>query len=281
MATLVLLLFQETVLLLAEAGPTPALSVSVLPFRSDAEDRPRLMTLTGILTVTLQEAFAPLPSLAVQVMVAVPLALNVTLPAELTVATFVLLLFHVTALFAAAAGDTVAFKVKVLPLFSETEVRLSAILATPRLTVILQEALAPPPSLAVQVIVAVPRLLAVTMPVAVTVATLVLLLFQVTAVFVASEGAAFAQSCTVLPFRSVAELLEIVIDLTFKIYRQGFSVIQLPRGIAICECMLLQNKCLQTRVLYDKMVIYKRCIEMYRVTIGSYRGNIPCVAVRT
>lgn len=65
-ATLVLLLFHETVLLLAEAGPTPALRSSVLPFKSVAEDLPRLMTLTGILTVTLQEADAPLPSLAVR-----------------------------------------------------------------------------------------------------------------------------------------------------------------------------------------------------------------------
>ena len=58
-------------------------------------DNERLLGYT-LLTVTVQVAFAPLPSFAVQVMVAVPLPLAVTRPLELTVATLVLLLFQVT-----------------------------------------------------------------------------------------------------------------------------------------------------------------------------------------
>jgi hypothetical protein len=48
-------------------------------------------------------------------MVAVPAATAVTTPLELTVATEVLLLLHVTLLLVAFAGDTVAVKVAVWP----------------------------------------------------------------------------------------------------------------------------------------------------------------------
>ena len=65
----------------------------------------------GAVTVILQEAFTPLPSLAVQVIVAVPPALAVTLPALETVATAVLLLFQLTDLLPADEGVAVAFKV--------------------------------------------------------------------------------------------------------------------------------------------------------------------------
>ena len=50
---------------------------------------------------------------ALPVMVAVPAALAVTLPLLLTVATFVFEDFHVTALFVAFDGVTVAFRVRV------------------------------------------------------------------------------------------------------------------------------------------------------------------------
>lgn len=63
----------------------------------------------GTVTVILQEAFLPLPSFAVQVIVAVPFPLAVTFPELDTVATFVLLLFHATVLLFALVGATVAF----------------------------------------------------------------------------------------------------------------------------------------------------------------------------
>ena len=62
----------------------------------------------GTVTVILQEAFLPLPSFAVQVIVAVPFPLAVTFPVLDTAATFVLLLFHATALLFAVVGATVA-----------------------------------------------------------------------------------------------------------------------------------------------------------------------------
>ena len=63
----------------------------------------------GAVTVILQYAFLPLPSLAAQVIVAVPFPTAVTLPVLETFATFVLLLFHATVLLLADAGATVAF----------------------------------------------------------------------------------------------------------------------------------------------------------------------------
>ena len=63
----------------------------------------------GTVTVILQEAFLPLPSFAVQVIVAIPFPLATTLPVLETVATVVLLLFQVTAVEVAFAGATVAF----------------------------------------------------------------------------------------------------------------------------------------------------------------------------
>ena len=71
---------------------------------SIAEVLLRLILPTGTLTVILQVAFVPLPSFAVQVIVAVPLALKVTLPAEVTVATLVLLLLQVTSVDVASSA---------------------------------------------------------------------------------------------------------------------------------------------------------------------------------
>jgi hypothetical protein len=193
-ATFVLLLFHATVLLLAAAGATVAFSVSDFPFTSFAVLLLIETLLISILTVILQVAFTPLPSLAVQMIVAVPFPLAVTFPALVTVATFVLLLFHVTVLLFAAAGATVAFSANVFPFTIENDDLFNVILVTGCLTVTLQAAFTPLPSLAVQVIVAVPFPLPTTLPVLVTVATFVLLLFHVTAVEVASAGATVAFS---------------------------------------------------------------------------------------
>ena len=71
----------------------------------------------------------PLPSAAVQVIVAEPLFTAVTLPL-LTVATEVLLLDHVTFLFVALLGETVALTVAELPLRRESFVLLRTMLVT-------------------------------------------------------------------------------------------------------------------------------------------------------
>lgn len=71
----------------------------------------------ALFTVTLHVAFAPLPSFAVQVMVAVPAPTALSLPFLSTVATFVLLDFQLTDLLAALEGETVALKVPDFPTF--------------------------------------------------------------------------------------------------------------------------------------------------------------------
>ena len=71
--------------------------------------------LVGVLsTITLQLALVPLPSLALQVIVAVPADFAVTRPLLLTVATDVLLDDHVTLLSVALLGETVAVSCLVL-----------------------------------------------------------------------------------------------------------------------------------------------------------------------
>ena len=84
--------------------------------------------------MTVQLAVLPLPSLAVAVMVAVPAAMPVTVPPEVTVATEVLLLDQVTVLFSAFEGLTVAERVSEAPtsmvveaLFREMEVTFIAV----------------------------------------------------------------------------------------------------------------------------------------------------------
>ena len=75
------------------------------------------------------------------------------------------------------------------------------------MTVISQVALKFVPSEVVAVIVAVPRIFAVTRPVLLTVATSVLLEVQVTAVLLALLGATVAVSCRVSPLLIVAAVL--------------------------------------------------------------------------
>lgn len=81
-------------------------------------------------TVTEQVACFPLPSLALQVMVAVPAATAVTLPVLLTVATLVLLDVHVTLLSVALFGRTVAVSVSLFPVSNESDVLLRVMLVT-------------------------------------------------------------------------------------------------------------------------------------------------------
>ena len=104
-ATDVLLLLQVTFLFVAVEGDTVAVSCSVAFLARVIEDLLSVTPVTGLFTVTAQVADL-LP--AVAVIVAVPDPLEVTRPEEDTVATFVLDEDHVTVLFVAFDGVTVA-----------------------------------------------------------------------------------------------------------------------------------------------------------------------------
>ena len=131
--------------------------------------------------MTLQLALKLVPSVVVAVMVAFPQLLAVTRPSLLTVATLVLLELQVTFAFVTLLGNTVAVSCRVSPLLMVAEVLFSVIPVASWLTVILQFALRFEPSVVVAVIVTVPRLLAVTSPLLLTVAIFVSLELHVTA----------------------------------------------------------------------------------------------------
>ena len=162
------------------------------------------VTLIG-LTVTVQFAVL-LPLAVVTVIVAVPAATAVTTPLVDTVAIPGLPLLHVTFLFVALEGATVAVRVSVLPmlrlvfvLFKVTPVTATLLTVTVQVAVLL-------PSSVVTVIVAVPAATAVTTPPD-TVATDVLLLIQLTVLFAALEGATAAVRVSVLPTKILADVL--------------------------------------------------------------------------
>ena len=97
-------------------------------------------------TVTSQEADTPLPSLAVQVIVAMPAATAVTFPELSTVATLVLFDDHVTVLSVALSGFTVTPRVWLLPSSKfnvETSRMMSVTLTIGSVTVNLQYAVFP------------------------------------------------------------------------------------------------------------------------------------------
>ena len=132
----------------------------------------------------------PLPSEAAAVMVAVPAPTAVTTPL-FTVATFSLLLLHVTALLVASSGFTVAVKVE-LPPTSRVRLVLSSVTEVTEtvggsVTVTVQISLKSP-SVVVTVMVVVPRPTAVTLPFSFTVATPVSSLFHSTDLSVSLSG---------------------------------------------------------------------------------------------
>lgn len=140
------------------------------------------------------------PSFVVAVMVAVPAEIPVTSPLLFTVATDVLLDFHVTVLLVALVGSTVAVNWVVLPsvmialvLFSDIDV------ARIGFTVTVQVARKLVPSVVLAVIVAVPRPIAVTKPLLLTVTMLLLLVVHATVLFVVLLGNTVAVSCRVSP----------------------------------------------------------------------------------
>jgi hypothetical protein len=148
-ATALLLLLQNTFLLVALLGLTVALSVSLPPTVKDRLDLLRLTleTFTVLLPegvmVTAQVAVL-FPSVVVAVIVAVPADIPITVPVEETVATLEALLLHNTTLFAASAGMTVALKVSEAPtvmladaLFKNTSVTETAVVEMVTLTLLL------------------------------------------------------------------------------------------------------------------------------------------------
>ena len=173
--------------------------------------------------MTLQVAFLPLPSFAVQVIVTVPADFAVTLPVLLTVAIFVFDDFQVTALFVALVGVTVAVNCIVFPFPTLAVVLFNVIFVTfttdgfdgiGSVTVTLQVAFLSLPSFAIQVILAVPADTAVTLPVLSTVAIFVSDEVQFTDLSVAFSGVMVAVSAAVSPFFILSVLCESFISAT-------------------------------------------------------------------
>ena len=130
----VLLEDHDTDLFVALLGIMVVVSCFVLPAVKVAEEvfREMLVTLTlelGV-TVILQVAVFPLPSEALQVIVAVPADLAVTSPELLTEAMLELFDDQVTDLFVALLGVIVATSCLVLPTVIETEDALRVMFVT-------------------------------------------------------------------------------------------------------------------------------------------------------
>ena len=110
--------FHVTFLFVALVGATVAISVSVAPLTIEVASLFKVIPVTGTVTVTAQVATL-LPSTVVAVILAVPPSTAVTAPFWSTVATAGLSDAHVTALFSASGGVTVAISVSVAPLTIE------------------------------------------------------------------------------------------------------------------------------------------------------------------
>ena len=203
-ATFVLLLVQVTPLLLVVFGATVAVNCNVLPIFIVAAVLFNVTPVANCLTVTLHVAVLFVPSAVFTVIVAVPTAFGVTNPEPFTVATFVLLLVHVTPLLLVVFGVTVAVNCNVLPIFTVAVVWFNVIPVDNCLTVTLHVAVLLLPSFVFTVIVAVPTAFGVTKPDAFTVAIFVLLLVHITPLLFVESGATVAVNCNVLPIFIVA-----------------------------------------------------------------------------
>ena len=197
-------------------GETVTVMVSVSPSTKDsvAGESDTLVTGTAFsFTVTAHVAvFAP--STVVTVMVALPAATAVTTPLSLTVATDSLSELHVTLLFVAFDGETVAVSAAVPPMFRLTVSgdRLTPVTAiTLLLTVTVHVAFFPPQ---VAVIVALPAFTAVTTPFWSTVATDFFEVVQVTVLSVALSGLTVAVRVPVSPSVNVRLFFDIVTEVT-------------------------------------------------------------------
>ena len=164
---------------------------------------------------------------AVTVITAVPAPTAVTTPL-FTVATWSLLVVHVTFLFVAFSGATVALRVSVvvspivrLAVFSSRVTPVTDTVSA--LTVTVQVAVLPPS--AVTVIVASPAPTAVTFPLWSTVATPGVLLSHVTLLFVAVEGDTVALRFVVSPTLRLTELLSSLTPVTLIPFTVPFPLV--------------------------------------------------------
>jgi len=179
------LLVQATVWIDALTGAIEAISVSASPTAMRVLFLLIKTPVTAIgLTVKTQTAVNP-PSVVVAVIAALPGATAVTVPYWSTVATARSPLDHATDLFVAFAGITVA--VKVSRSFGSRPVAVLLSVKPVAGIVTITEQTATRPSVVDAVIVAWPAAIAITAPF-VTVATLVLLVLQVTVLFNALSG---------------------------------------------------------------------------------------------
>ena len=138
---------------------------------------------------------------------AVPLLTAFTKPSLLTVATESLLVDHITFLFVASVGKTVAIKVSLPPTSNERVFLFKVTLVTGLFTVTTHVSFLVESNCEVTVIVAVPALSAVTLPVLSTLATEPLLVDQVTFLFVALDGKTVAISVSFAPISKVKVFL--------------------------------------------------------------------------
>jgi hypothetical protein len=159
----------------------------------------------GALTVTVQVAVIP-PSTVLTVIIAFPAATALTTPVAETVAIAVLLLLHVTFLFVALVGETVAINVSVPPTVRLVDVLFKVTLATEIGETVIEQAVVLLPSAVVTVITALPMATPITTPF-VTVAILELLLDHITFWLVALEGVTMALMVSKPPTVMLAELL--------------------------------------------------------------------------
>ena len=166
---------------------------------------PLLSGFPGFRTVTVQLAFFPLPSAAVAVMVAVPVAFAVIFPAD-TVAILELLVVQFMVLLLALLGPTVTVKVSVAFIFKAVLVLFKATEVTNCLTVTVQVAFFPLPSAAVAVMVAVPGAFAVMVP-ADTVAMVAFDVLQLMFLLLALLGPTVTVSFSVAPVFKVVLVL--------------------------------------------------------------------------
>jgi len=195
-----------TVLLVAFEGLTVAVRVDVLPTFKVIELLLRLTPVTGTVTVTVQVAVLLL-SAVVTVIVAVPALTAVTTPSDDTVATLLLLVVQVTALFVAFEGLIVAVRVSLPLTCMSSVVLLSETLLTWTLLTVTVQVAVRPPSTVLTVMTAVPALKPVTSPAELTLATDSLAVDHITAGFVADDGATVALSVEVLPTSRPSVLL--------------------------------------------------------------------------
>jgi hypothetical protein len=162
----------------AFAGDTFAVNCFISPTFKLSEAGETETPDTGMVTV-IEEVAVLFPSAVVTVIIAIPAETAVTIPVELTDAIPFLSDFHVTDLFEAFDGVTTAVNCCFEPTFKVTDSGDKVIPVTGTVTVMAEVAVLFP-STVVTVIVADPPETAVTKPLSLTIATLLLLDFHVT-----------------------------------------------------------------------------------------------------